>query len=291
MSAIKQYIVLSLLCLSAVVAGAVDVVHYPAVWVEADEVSLLASQNSLGVGGGLGAAYNLRIGPVLVNAGVGVTASYTAFKMSDAHAELPNSVDRDGYAFTFVYDVQNRRDAVTEYSVSVPLRVGAVFHPVYFLVGADFRVPLAASGKIKADITTYGDYPQFLDPFTGMPEHQYYDGASRSWEAELSPNIDVCVSAEVGYVFGQQMRDTRHMFTLGLFAEYGLMEGYNRTGMPLLTLPEVFRDDNMLAPVAPSHVVLSETKAVHRLFAGVRFAVIFPMRSRGKFNPCHCIVF
>ena len=265
--------------------------HYPGIGVSVAEGSLLTSSgSSLGIDAALSAGYTMRIGHLLIGTGVEASMTHTAFRIDDAHHEMPGSVDRDGYEFTFVYDIAGRRDAVTCYQIGIPLRVGALFNPVYFLVGASVVVPLYSSGAVSADVTTYGDYPHFLDPFTSMPEHQYFSSTPQQWHSPLHPKTDVRLSAEVGYLFHRMQ--SKAALAVGLFASYGLLNSCQPSGTPLIEYPAAFTDGDMLSPLQAHHLLDSPDIKQHSLRVGVRLTVFFPHKQKsGSRGPCLCMPF
>ena len=292
----KHICIILLLMASAIAAGA-DVWHYPGIGLSVAESSLLTQQGtSLGIDGAVAGGYTLRVGHFLIGTGVELSASRTVFRTADAHHEMTESVDRDGYRFTFVYDITGRRDGLTAYRLGVPLRVGAMFNPVYFLVGATLSVPLHSSGDISADVSTYGDYPHFLDPFTSMPEHQYFSSAPRRWKSIPRTRTDVLLSAEIGYLFARMQSNTA--FAIALFADYGLLSAISGqlsavSSQPsAFSYPATFNDEDMLTPLEAHHTLGGLTNKANSLRIGVRLSVIFPHKNKSRnTGPCRCMPF
>lgn len=265
-------------------------------WLGAAENSVLTNRGtSLGVSGELGLTYSIHHKHFLFNTGVGISDGGTWFTVADDHHEMPGSVDRDGYEFTFVYDVAGRKDKVNLLSLSVPLRLGAYFEPVYFLAGARLSLPFVANGGVSADVSTYGDYPHFLDPFTGMPEHQYFLATEMRWNDPVKALTDVLLSGEIGYALTSASRPM--VFTVGLYAEYGVLRSFSPVGSgaqadgnrPLMQYPDVFTDSDMLSPLQPANTLNTVVRA-NTLNVGIRLSLLFVKKQKPRRPPypCHC---
>lgn len=262
---------------------------YPSVDYQPEQVSPVTSH---GTGGAfsLGFDYRLQAGHFLMNTGVGAAYLRSSFPVIDGRVELPNSIDQDGYDFTFVYQFSGRNDAYSSLELQVPLLFGASFPTsagrvggsVYFLLGGKFTFTPWLQSHTSLQVSSYGDYPQFLDPFTGMPEHQFFD--ARPLESTITmhyspsapsalavPNsvqnplalttynllpINVLASAEVGYSFAFASKGSKeHLLRLALFADVALLNSF-----PLYTSLSPLNSSGSSRPLNP--LPLIETPAV-----------------------------
>lgn len=257
---------------------------------------------------GLGFDYRLTAGSdarrgtkarFLFNTGVGVSLRSSSFNAKATDITMPHSFDSDGYEFTFIYHLDKRTDQYMRLGAVVPLMVGAEFNRFYFSVGAKVNLFLLGQVNTQLAVSSYGDYPQFLDPFTSMPEHQFFDSRDLKRKQNVSLKSEVDASIELGCLLAsahakRASKSSGIEVRLAVFADYGLLTfgTGTSTDKPAIQTPAVFSDvEDMFTPIQVNHV-LSTTLAgngkLTPLTAGVRLIVTVPYKSKPSY-PCHCI--
>lgn len=104
-----------------------QVKNYITLWGDLGEASLLSDisnvQNgaSLGVGGGIGVGYELYANRFLLDVGVGINVSHSAFSLNPYAYTLPDQTDSEGDRFNYIFTLNDRQDAYTNTSLQIPL--------------------------------------------------------------------------------------------------------------------------------------------------------------------------
>ncbi len=256
----------------------------------------------MGVEGSLAFDYRLAANHFLMKTGVGAAVGSTAFHMLDTDVKLPNSIDQDGYDFTFVYQFSNHAYRHTQVEMQVPLMFGATFNGIYFLLGGTFNLSPISWGKSSAKLSTYGDYPQFLDPFTGMPEHQFFDEKTKDSKGTMRTLVWYpSASLEIGYTLPvAPAKRGEHLLRFALYADYALLNIFKGTAsapqINLIETPETFNWDDMYTPVQLRPLFstpLTSGIAKGQLSIGVKFsyALSVPAKKPQKSGPCRCMQF
>ena len=261
--------------------------------------SQLSRPNGLDIGLGfdyrLTAGSNARRGTkakFLFNTGVGVSFRQYTFNAKATDIAMPHSFDSDGYEFTFIYQLDKRTDQYMRLGAVVPLMVGAEFNRFYFAVGAKVNISLWGQVNTQLAVSSYGDYPQFLDPFTSMPEHQFFDSRDIQRKQKVSLKSELDASAEIGFILrGSSPLEVR----LSLFADYGIVTcnlSPATCNLQPVTTPAVFSDvQDMFSPIQVNHALsttLVGDSKINPLTVGVRLIVSVPYQAR-KSYPCHCV--
>ena len=298
----RLYIVIGLLLCCSVMATA-QVKNYISVWGDIGEASLLSkldnmpSNASLGVGGGLGVGYELKKDHFLFTVGVGANISHSAFDLRGGESTF-DAVDTEGDALQFIISTNERKDYYTNYAVQVPVMMGGEFGRFYFLVGAKFDLSAMCKTNVKAMVRTIGDYTNtlgFIDQFTNMPEHGFYENApfeTKTGEINFNPNA--IASVEIGWRLGLVAKGTGYdvpkpktIYRLSLFADYGLIDLHRRGNKEFFTWTDAVIDQDCLNYIGMNDV-LSTTRAprsVNNLQVGVKFTVLFQLPERK-----HCVI-
>jgi len=275
---------------------------------------LLPSNSSLsrpnGVEGGIGFDYRLTVSPYgrspksssakfLFNSGLGLSVRRFGFKADAMEIELPNSVDADGDLFTFVYQLGERKDQYTRFGAVVPLMVGAEFKRLYFTVGAKLNMSLYTQSVTKMNVSSRGDYTQFLDPLIFMPEHQYFPPQELNVKQKTSLASDLMAAAEIGCLLTpintiSRRKKTAPELRLSVFADYGVVSfgSTPNANLPSLTTPQTFSvTQDMFAPIRVNHVLstnLAGDGKITPLTVGARLILSFSYESQPPY-PCHCV--
>ena len=275
-----------------------QVTHYLGAWAHGGEYSYLARldrtnfdmKSSLGGGGGLGFVYEMRAGEhFLLDVGVGANSAWTRFKVPDRQYVLHNVVDSEGEVFDFVYDVTTRRDAYWTTSVQVPLMVGGQWGRFYFLAGAKFDMALYVPVTMKANISTIGDYPQYITPLRNIPAQGFVDNMAWDQKGMVSFKPNVTASTEIGCRLGDVYKEKgfdvpsqKIQYRLAVFADYGVIDPHTSNGMQLMHVPATYNPKAPLSGLMASDVMsCQELEAIQSHFytfmIGVKFTVLFRM--------------
>ncbi len=315
----QTYLVLFLaLLLGGTASAKVD--NYVGAYANLGEWTMLPSQSkfgpSLGVAGGLGALYELQVGPAhkttrfLLDVGVGVQAGMTAFRQGgNMEAVLPNQTDLDGDKFDYVYSLQNRRDQYTDIAVNVPLLIGVQHKKFYMLAGVKLYSHVYSLSGSRAQLSTFGRYADF-DEFHNMPEYQFFENrpVQSSVKTKLSLDLDACFEiggrlGEVVDAVGFDVPKRKIEYRLAGFVEYGLFDLHkdiaNKAEKALITPTSYDAND----PSSPTYIynntnmvdnlvmndIMSTTgfaKAVNNFVVGLKFTVLFQLPEPGTCVIC-----
>ena len=259
------------------------------VYAHAGMYSLLSKDptgaSSFGVGpeGGLGFAYQLQYRHFVFSTGLGMTVGSASFHSPDSMVSLPNSIDKDQYVFTYRYQFSKRHDRYTTIGLQIPIMAGFSVNNLILMAGCKLKWYGLCSTNVKSNVETWGEYPQFVDPFTGMPEHQFYSATSVTRRGAYRLKPEIALSLEAAWVITPR-------YQLAVYADYGINNiGSDGIGN-LISVPSVFSEEtSMLEDVQFTHWLGSDRMnggQLHSLTAGVRFTVFFPL---SKKYPCRCM--
>ena len=307
----KHLVYLILLPLLAIsVRAQAEVNHYVGAYATAAEWSLLPKgnpnyDNSVGFGGGLGALYELRIGPTygptrfLVNLGVGATGGLTSYLQSSSMTmPLANQRDLQGNTFDYVYEVADRHDQYQNIALNVPLMVGVQHKKFYMLVGAKLYYNLWTQNHSTALVNTYGDY-EGLGEFRHMPEWQFFDDVKVDCHDATHFNIDIDASLEIGGRFGfytsavgYDVPKRKIEYRLAAFVDYGLIDLHTADTQSALSTPTTL-DQTPNATTMVDNLVLKDimstsgfASSVNNLMIGLKFTVLFELPKPGQCLLC-----
>ena len=294
-------------------ATAANVRNFLGFWVAGGYSTMLDDikdiHNEFGGAAEVGFNYELQKRRFLFNVGVGYTYQNTGinvpdFSYSQGTFEDP-LYDSQGDALVYNYNVSNRVERVTAHYVPIQLMFGGQFGSFYFLAGGKFRLSVAAKTKVKADITTTGTYPQFIDDFANMYNHAFFN--HKPFESKGSTSLNHCaaVSLEIGWRLGQRAtsetgfnapKDGKIRYRIGLFADYGLLNIHRNKQEPLLQVEEQFMSRYQENPnlnlndlVTMNHsynTTRFDNSKVNNLIVGVKFTMLFQLPSRGMCIRC-----
>ncbi len=297
-----------------------EVFHQPGFYVEGGARLVMLNKNNLqftpaemnnpssGLGwmGGTGFEYRLQANHFLMGLGAGITTGSAAFRLPDSEAKLPNVVDQDGYTFTYVYQFSKHAFRHSSLASQFSLSFGGTFNNVYFLLGGAFHLIPYSWGQSSVNIATYGDYPQFLDPFTDMPEHEYFDARPRVERYANVPNgtlsMTVSATAEIGYTIAIPAAQQRErLLRIAFFADYAflnLLRGKNADDQVvlngnLISVPSVFDYHDMFTPVQLHPLLgssLTSGIGLGQASFGLKlsYAISLPSHKRSPKYPCVC---
>ena len=285
--------------------GAVALLHaqpksYISVWGEAGESSFLtsienaASSTSFGVGGGVGAGYEMHVSKFMWTAGLHFNTLHNSFRLGNIENSF-DAVDDEGDAFLFTYRQNNRRDSYTEMSLQIPVMLGADLGRFYFLAGVKMDFSLFGRSRVKTVLTSSGEYVDLIDPLSGMPEHGFFNDMAFNQKAKFSFRTDVMLSAELGFNLGMVTKETgydvpksKRKYRIALFADYGFLDRHNPSDLESITLPTSFDAGSMADGITVNNIL--STNQVHgkvnNLLVGIKFTVLFKLPEASKCVIC-----
>ncbi len=306
-------LLLSLLLCSSVSA---KVNNYVGAYATVGEWSLVPSGSkyagSLGFAGGLGAVYELQAGPnysptqFLFDVGVGAWGGMTSYLQgSNQLAKLENQRDLQNEPFTYVYELQNRRDSYNNIAVQVPLLVGMQHNRFYFLVGAKLNASMWTQTKSTATLNTYGLYTAYGE-MRNMPEYQFFANEKLKGGVKTNFNLDIDLSFEIGgrigvltNAVGYDVPKRKIEYRLAAFVDYGLFDLHNQGTRDAIELPSlydtnpssanyVYNSRSMVDNIVMNDIMSTTdfAKAVNNLTVGLKFTVLFQLPEEGKCVLC-----
>ncbi len=272
---------------------------YVSVWGQAGEASLITNMPdfgpyaSLGVGGGIGAGYELQASHFLFSTGLGVNVSNSSFSLFNAKFTLQDIYDGDGDSFTFVLEHNQRKDSYTNVAIQIPLMVGAQVQRFYCLAGFKFDISAFSHYNIHARTTTYGVYDMFFEdePFVNMPTHGFYDNQPMHASGKTTFNANIVGSVEIGLRIGRIEKATgwdvpkqKHSYRLAIFADYGLLDLHTKGDQSLLTLPATILNKDVLNNTIMNDFLSTKEvlNPVHNLMIGIKFIAMFALPETNK---------
>lgn len=262
---------------------------------------------SFGVAGGLGFQYELQAGPTygqtrfLFNLGVGLQGGNTSFmQSSNQNIVLEDQRDLDGEAFDYVYSLKDRHDDYNNLALQIPVMFGVQHNKFYMLVGVKFDANLYTKTHSTAMLTTYGQYDSF-DPFTNMPEYQFFDNLPISGGVKTRFNFGVDASFEIGgrlgvvnNAVGFDVPKRKVEYRLAAFVDYGLLDLHVHDQQSALIAPSaynsgatypVYNTTSMVDNLVMNDIMSTSgfARSVNNLVIGLKFTVLFQMPEAG---PC-----
>ena len=296
------------------------------------EWSLLPSQSnystSFGVAGGLGFLYELQVGPIysttrfLFDVGVGASGGMTSFMQgSDSKVTLSGQTDLQGDPFTYVYDLQNRRDRYNNIAVQVPLMIGVQHKQFYMLAGVKAGYNIWTKTNSTANLNTYGVYGNIIGAteigdIRNEPDHQFFENypLQKGVKTSLRLNLDVCfeIGGRIGMVYdavGFDVPKPKVEYRLAAFVDYGVTDVHTRgTALALGTRDEqgnivpiegklnynqgstypVYQTESMVENIVVNDIMSTEgfAESVNNLMIGLKFTVLFQMPEAGQCVIC-----
>lgn len=300
-----------MLAVSRAKAGGVN--NFVGFWLSGSYSTMLHDveqvHNEFGGAAEFGLTYELQKRHFLFDVGVGYTYQNTGLNVPDfsySQGTLENPLyDSQGDALIYNYNVANRVERITAHYVPIQLMFGGQFGSFYFLAGGKFRLSLSAKTKVKADLTTTGTYPQFIDDFANMYNHAFFDHKPFTSKGSTSLNHCAAVSLEIGWRLGQRAtretgfdapKDGKIRYRIGLFADYGVLNIHRNSEEPDLYVADNFMslyqenpNINLNDVVVMNHsfnTVRFDNSKVNNLFVGVKFTMLFQLPTPGMCIHC-----
>lgn len=281
--------------------------NYIGVYGNVGEASLLTSlpelptSDAFGVGGGVGVTYELQAGKgskqFLFTVGVGFDISQSSFDLSGGEQRY-DAIDTENDPLSFIISPTARKDVYLNGALQVPVLLGGQFGRFYFLAGVKFDLSVLGTSSVKSTIRTIGDYPQFIDPFTSMPDHGFYDNQEMTPfknKIHFEPNLKV--SLELGGRFGVVTDHTGYdvpkpkvQYRLAAYVDYGVMDmlSPNRPTGEYFVWDGAVIDKDCLSHISMTDVLSTHQvkDALHNLQIGLKFTALFELPKRGACVIC-----
>ena len=271
--------------------NASSVNHFLTVGLSAGYSTLIDSYDDLstsgGMGGFLGVGYEMRVNHFYWSLGAEVQLlNATGVYNLERHDQ--HSLDTQLKPMIMHYQF----DPITEYQrlmyVQIPLMLGYYQRGFYFGAGFKVGIPVVASATQLSSYETSATYNEYVDDFSGIPNHGY--GTYKLDQTEdLTANIKFSLAAEVGYDVLSSVRRTkegmRHGLRIAAVCEYGLNNVLGVQNQKTFNMVEVNPKNAEEVTVKPFYQAQSLTgNFVNSLYAGIKFTWICDF-SR---IPCDC---
>lgn len=245
----------------------------------------------LGGGASIGGVYQFQYNQFLLQTGLGASQVWMRQGLDTLHI-AHETVDTEGYAFTYCGDLINRTDQVMTTEIMIPFMLGTKIGSFHLLVGAKCAVTILGYSSQKATLTTWGDYgDRYYGPLENMPQHGFFPGKEVVNEDTMSFRPDVRLCVEFGWSWKltkEPVKIGAPILQVGAFLEYGILNPLKNT-YSLKALTEDTYSPFM--DVKMNHVYTTfnrDQTTVNNLRVGVRVAVLFPI-AKGKNPFCRCI--
>ena len=246
----------------------------------------------LGISTSVGGTYEMAVKHFILNLGLQVGVAHPSLAIPDMQKTLKDVVDDEGDKLNYIYRQTDRRDAYTSLSLQVPVMIGMHFDHFYMAAGVKVGISFLGSNSVKTNISSAGDYEKFIDEFSDMPEHLYYNNLSFSKHGSTSFSPSVMPHFEIGYVFGDfhhasgfDVPRTKNLYRLGLFVDYGIMNLVDKGNKDILVVPSNFSDANLENGVEINDILSTSARQgnVNDLCVGLKFTALFPLKEK---KPC-----
>lgn len=187
------------------------------------------AKTDLGMDANFAFRYQLNSKGFLFTLGLGADYELTREKMND-YLEYRQAKDFDGENFRYEYQYSNYKDAQnTLYGMGM-LALGYQVKQVYFLLGANVKLPLISNYHFTTDLLTSGAYSSFkAEHITDVPTYGFYpkdqyEGKGSKATADLVnlDNLWIAPMLEIGYA---RPIKKKSVLQAGLFLEYGIRLG------------------------------------------------------------------
>ncbi len=189
------------------------------------QYDLNTGESKIGYGGmaGLGYTYFFNY-----HWGLGTGAE---FSILNGKLEYPLISDRywavnqtSSVAFMYEVDGQNYEESQQLFYINIPLMAKyqtdiAKNKKFYAAIGPKIGIPVKATGTAKGNLSTKGQNPSTLDPYTNMPQHGFFNNYPVDKETDLELELNFIASLEAGVKW--QFNNKCSLYT-GLFCDYGL---------------------------------------------------------------------
>lgn len=292
-------LILLMSCLCPSWAESRHVNHQFGVGIEGGACVVLQGESQdkgLGGQGHLGVDYRIQANHFLMSIGVNAGVENAVFRFNDRDVVLEHSIDQDGYDFDFVYQFRNHRFTHSALNTQLSTLFGGTFNNVYFLLGPSMHFMPKHWAKANTKVATYGDYPQFLDPFTGMPEHEYFNSRPTSESYKLSDKgLFLSASLEVGYAIPLSPEvGNQHLLRVAFYADYCFLNLSKPASTPwssaLIETPATFDWRDMYSNVKLNPLYSTWHQVTGQLSFGIKltYAISVPSVHRSKY-PCLCV--
>ena len=255
-------------------------------------------------------SYDLQAGEI-IDDGTGLPVDINDIKNGNIVGKpiiIDGMVDSDGDPFVMEYNFSKYSEVYNFGYVNIPLLMGAKFkNGIYFLAGGKFGINVIGFASESATFSGTGIYPQFMDVFGNMPQHNYGNDYKITGNNPFKLDYNITASLEIGKIMFFNSKETRWHYRLAVFADYGVgayfgMNPNPKDGKNVLTnvvtdgsfigIPQLsVANPNLIEPTQLQlNSLLTSTAAInnkfHPLLVGVKFTLLFDL---GNKEPCNCL--
>ncbi|MCL1867357.1 MAG: hypothetical protein FWF72_00175 [Paludibacter sp.] len=245
-----------------------------------------------GFGAGLGIGYEFHYRKFIAT--IGVEGNYWDMNTMVDNFQIRDvdMIDTEGWEYSGVFDLRNNTDRYQIAYANVPLMVGFNLPKKwYFLVGAKYGLNIygqSITGDKHTTVTHSGIYPQFIDEFKNMENHEFWT-YNRTYKTNMTFENNLAASLEIGRYLS--VKDNIAV-RLALFADYGFLNIHKDKveGRFFVNDPMDFGVPNPDGVFNPRYnALLLSDRAYKRtftpMFIGLKFTILFKLHENSN---CMC---
>ena len=243
--------------------------------------------NPHGFSPSIAGGYRLYFNDMLFQTGLSFRYGYYEHQIPNDHLKL-DMLDTEGDPFIMHALVKDCKDVTHMLELGIPIFLGWEHKKFYLLAGVTPAVVVMDRAKSTAQLTTYGEYDQFIDDFVSMHNHAFVDNEPIEGEWQGLPySMSITGHFEAGLRLdqfistpGYQANRSNIRYYLSLFADVGGLLCFNKSDEEsehLLHYNET-QDEGLKFYVTPA-LLSSEMQnaTITPLTIGVKFTCLFAL--------------
>lgn len=226
--------------------------------------------------------------------GVGVRTRFADVELDNYQTSI-FTYDTQGKLFEYVYQFTNRYDQSTEWSLDVPLLVGAKFSCFYFLAGIINNIHFYEHYKINVRLTCKGRYDRYVGDYVDMDNHAFYTNEPlqrKSQKSYIFPRYQLYPYLELGVDLVNALEKERYgrrklanlQVRIAAFAHIAALNSYTKHAYDfpyLIDKDYPFDVSKIEIPAVCNSSYV--TKTFNRDWTvGVKFSVLFNVSSNSR---------
>jgi len=243
--------------------------------------------NPHGFSPSIAGGYRLYFNDFLFQTGLSLRYGYYEHQIPNDHLKL-DMIDTEGDPFVMHALVTGCKDVTHVLDIGVPIFFGWDHKKIYLLAGLTPSVVVLGRSKSTAELTTYGEYDQFMDDFYSMHNHAFVDNEPIAGEWQKLPyNLSLTGHAEFGLrldefvaTSGYQANKHKIRYYLALFADAGGLLSFSKKDEEsdhLLYYNET-KEEGLKFYVTPALLSSEMQKStIVPLTVGVKFTCLFAL--------------
>lgn len=262
-----------------------------------DAAATTKQKASFGVGGGLGAGYELQAGAFLFDLGLTLHVTHSIANlgvMSDTIFHILDDDPMGGDYYDYIFNQTGRKDSYTDFSLQVPVMIGAKAKRFYFLAGVKFDLSLLAVGGTKAMMSSQADYEKYGIAPSSIARLNTFTNEMFSQRSGIKFKPQVMASVEIGWRLGEIAEGTgwdvpkqKRYWRLALFADYGFLNMLTPQNNDLITLPTSKESDMKAAVTVNNLFSTSQVTKINNLMVGVKATYLMQLPEKRMCTICH----